>query len=60
MSLLLTRHVDQYRIDVLWSLRCAFRPHGLRSRRLEPLADQLAVKIIMLDDQHALHGQLPQ
>lgn len=58
MSLLLTRHVHQYRIDVRRYVRRAVRPYGLRPGRFEPLADQLTVQIIMLDDQHALHGYL--
>jgi hypothetical protein len=59
MSLLLTRHVDKYRID----LRCGgpggLRPDNLRATRLEPLADQFAVKPITLDDQYALHRGRP-
>jgi hypothetical protein len=58
MSLLLRRHVDQYRIDIAAGLPLGHRPHDLGSSRLEPLADQLAVKTIMFNDQHALHGQL--
>ena len=58
MSLLLTRHVHQYRIDVPRDFRGALRPHHLGAGRLEPLADQLTVQIIMLDDQHAFHGYL--
>jgi hypothetical protein len=56
MSLLLTRHVDEYRIDVHHGLR--FRPDRLCVGRCEPLTDQLTMKPIMLDDQHALHGWL--
>jgi len=58
MSLLLTRHVDQYRIDVRHGLRSG--GDRLCTGRGEPLTDQLTMKPIMLDDQHALHGWLPQ
>ena len=60
MSLLLTRHVDQYRIDVRHRVRGSARPHRQGASGREPLADQLTVKPIMLHDQHALHGQLRQ
>ena len=56
MSLLLTGHVDQYRIDVAIGRTARGRPHYLGAARLEPLADQLAVQIIMLSDQYAFHG----
>ena len=59
MSLLLTRHVDQYRIDVCHWLRWCPRPDRLCAGRCEPLTDQLTVKPIMFDDQHPLHGWLP-
>lgn len=59
MSLLLTRHVDQYGIDICDRLRRAAGPDRLRATRLQPLPDQLPVQPIMLDDQHALHGRLP-
>ena len=58
MSVLLTRHVDQYRIDVRHGLRSG--GDRLCTGRREPLTDQLTMKPIMLDDQHALHGWLPQ
>jgi len=57
MSLLLTRHVDQYRIDVRHWLR--FGGERLRTRRCEPFADQLAMKPIMLDHQYPFHRWLP-
>ena len=60
MSLLLTRHVDQYRIDVRHPLRGRPGPERLGTRRREPLADQLTVKPIMLHDQYAPHGLLSQ
>jgi hypothetical protein len=56
MSLLLTRHVDQYRIDVRHRVRESARPHRQGAGGREPLADQLTVKPIMLHDQYALHG----
>ena len=56
MSLLLTRHVDQYRIDVCPSDPGGVRPEGLGTAGCEPFADQLTVKPITLDDEHALHG----
>ena len=59
MSLLLTRHVDQYRIDVRPG-RESRRRDRLGTRRREPLADELTVKPIMLHDQHPLHGRLPR
>jgi len=55
MSLLLTCHVDQYCIDVPRRVRTRLRPDGARAARLEPLAQQLTVETIMLDDQDALH-----
>jgi len=57
MSLLLTRHVDQYRIDARHWLRVG--RERLRTRRCEPFADQLAMKPIMLDHQYPLHRWLP-
>ena len=60
MSLLLTHHVDQYRIDVRRLWRGGRRRDRLGTRRREPLADELTVKPIMLHDQHALHGRLPR
>jgi hypothetical protein len=60
MSLLLTRHVDQYRIDVRHPVQRCFGPDRLGTGRGQPLADQLTVKTIMLHDQYALHGRLRQ
>ena len=60
MSLLLTRHVHQYRIDVPRDVRRAVRPQRLGASGFEPLADQLTMQIIMLDHQHAFHGYLAQ
>jgi hypothetical protein len=59
MSLLLTRHVDKYRIDVRRGGSGGLRPDRLSATRLEPLADQFAVKPITLDDQYALHRWHP-
>jgi len=59
MSLLLTRHVDKYRIDVRRERPAGLRPDGLRATRFEPLADQIAVQPITLDDQYALHRWHP-
>jgi hypothetical protein len=56
MSLLLTRHVDQYRIDVRPALRTRFGPHRLGACGGQPLTNELTVKPIMLHHQHALHG----
>ena len=56
MSLLLTRHVDQYRIDVRHPLWPCLGPDRLRAAGREPLADQLTMKPIMLHDQHAFHA----
>ena len=55
MGLLLTRHVDEYRIDVRRGDPRRLRPDGLGATCLEPLADQFAVKRITLDDLYALH-----
>ena len=60
MSLLLTRHVDQYRIDVRHTLLWGFGPDRLRAAGRQPLSDQLTVKPIMLHDQYAPHGLLSQ
>jgi len=59
MSLLLTRHVDQYRIDVRREGPAGLWPDGLGATRFEPLADQIAVQPITLDDQYALHRWHP-
>lgn len=56
MSLLLTRHVHEHGIDISRSLS-AIGAHRLHTALLEPLADKVAVKTIMLNDQHALHGR---
>jgi hypothetical protein len=56
MSLLLTRHIDKYRIDLRGRHPGRGRVDGLRPAGLEPLADQIAVETITLDDQYALHG----
>ena len=58
MSLLLTGHVNQYRIDVAVGRTAGRRPYSLGAARLEPLADQLAVETIMLSDQNPFHGAL--
>ncbi len=58
MSLLLTRHVDQYRIDLRHSLLGGLGPDCLGTGGCEPLPDQLAVKPIMLHDEDAFHGWL--
>jgi len=58
MSLLLTGHIDQYRIDIRHRLRRGFGPDRLGSGRRQPFADQLAVQPIMLHDQNALHDGL--
>jgi len=60
MSLLLTCHVDHYRIDVVHRLRRGFGPNRLHAGRGEPFTDQLAMQPIMLHDQHTLHGWLPR
>ena len=60
MSLLLTRHIDQYRIDVHLRRHIPRGPaDGLGAARLEPLTDEVTVKTIMLDHQHALHAPTP-
>jgi len=58
MSLLLTRHVDQYRIDIRRDLG-SLRAHGHDATLPEPLTDQLPVKRVRLDDEHPLHRPLP-
>ena len=58
MSLLLTRHVDQYGIDVRRRARRTVGVQCLRAAFREPLADQVPVKTITLDDQDALHGRV--
>jgi len=55
MSLLLTRHVDQYGIDVRRLLRLGARPDGVRTTGAQPFTDQLAVETVLLDDQHPFH-----
>ena len=56
MSLLLRRHVDEYCIDVCRNGRDAVRTDGLHAALLEPLADEIPVKPITLDDEHTHHG----
>ena len=58
MSLLLTRNVDQYCIDIRGSLAGSVGIHRLDAPFLEPFTDEVTVKTITLDDQHALHGPL--
>jgi hypothetical protein len=58
MSLLLTRDVDQYRIDTFRGTRRGLRGDRLHAALLQPLADQVAKETITLDDQNALHGRL--
>lgn len=58
MGLLLTRHVDQYRIDICTFLCGADGHEHLRATGLEPFADQLAMKTIMFNYEHALHGRI--
>jgi hypothetical protein len=58
MSLLLTCYIDQYDIDVPRRLRRGFGPDRLRAARQQPLADQLAMQPVMLDDQYALQAGL--
>jgi hypothetical protein len=60
MSLLLTRHIDEYCINIRRRVRARLGADSLRPGRLEPLADQLTVKIIMLHHQHALHARNPR
>jgi hypothetical protein len=60
MSLLLRRHIDEYCIYIRWRGCARLRADGLSTGRLEPLADQLTVKIIMLHHQHALHERCPR
>ena len=55
MSLLLTRNIDQYGIDIGLELRRGFGAERLRPALLEPLTDEVAVQVITLDHEHALH-----
>lgn len=59
MSLLLTRHVDEYGIDIRRRGSRVVGIHRLHSTLLEPLTNEIAVKTITLDDQHAPHGCTP-
>ena len=59
MSLLLTRNVHQYRMDIRGSLIGSVGVHGLHAPFLEPFTDKVAVKTITLDHQHPLHGRPP-
>lgn len=56
MSLLLRCHVDEYRIDACRGGVKAVRAEAVGAALLEPLADQVPVQPIMLDDEHPLHG----
>ena len=55
MSLLLTRYVDQYGIDVRGCKRSGVGVQRLRAALLEPLANQILMETITLDDENALH-----
>jgi hypothetical protein len=57
MSLLLTRHVDQYGVDIRKCVRRRVRVERQRPALLEPLANQVPMKTITLDDENALHGR---
>lgn len=57
MSLLLTRHVDQYGVDIRKRPGRRVGDQRLRPTLFEPLADQVSVKTITLDDENALHGR---
>ena len=59
MSLLLTRDVHEHRIDIGRSLRRTVGIYRLHPALLKPFADEATVKVITLDDQHALHGRIP-
>lgn len=56
MSLLLTRHVDEYCVNIGHGHDSAIGIHRLRATLLEPLANEVTVKTITLDHEHALHG----
>jgi len=58
MSLLLTVHIHQERIDVIRRTRGGLGRNRLSAARLEPLPDQLAVQAVRLDHQYLLHGGL--
>ena len=60
MSLLLTRHVDQYCIDIRHRTGAAFDVDRLRAALLQPFADKVAVKTITLGHKHALHEGCPR
>ena len=55
MSLLLTRHVDQYCIDIRRRPGRGIEVDRLCAAFLEPFADKVAVKTITLSHEHALH-----
>ena len=57
MSLLLTRHVDQYCVNIGQSPACAVGIYRLRAALLEPFADEVAVQTITLGHEHAFHGR---
>ena len=57
MSLLLTRNIDQYGIDLCRRLCRGVSVHHLHPPFLEPFTDEIAVKTITLDNQYALHGR---
>ena len=54
-SLLLTRYVDKNCIDVRRNLRRGISVQRLHPAFREPLSDEIAVKAVVLHDQHAFH-----
>ncbi len=59
MSLLLTRDVHKYCIDLCRGLFRQVGVDGLDSALLEPFADEIAVETITLHHQYAPHGATP-
>jgi hypothetical protein len=57
MSLLLTRHVNEYCVNIGHCPRGALGIYRLRAALLQPFADKAAVKTITLDHEHTLHSR---
>jgi hypothetical protein len=56
MSLLLTRHVNEYCVNIGQGPRGTLGVYRLCAALLQPFANEVAVKTITLDHEHALHS----
>ncbi len=59
MSLLLTRHVEDYGIDSRLRLRQPIGRDCLGAASAEPLEDEFTMERVVLHHQHTFHGASP-